>query len=198
MAQQPERDFPLGHPKAADTVMGSPQHLAWLRQFDTSMGERDFPVDHPAAVDTPGNKNSVVWEHGVDPRNAHLEAFTGLTPERAAAAREFSEMQSALAVESPALEPIDAEIANAALAAKRAELKVDFLTAEEHNEVLAAIQAKARDERDAAKLAEFKARKRAKDYLLFRGYAADKVDGLIETHGVVEILKAADKEQFRG
>jgi hypothetical protein len=140
MPRQVERDFPLGHPKAADTVIGSPEHLAWLREYDTSRGERDFPVDHPKAADTPGNLNHVQWEPGVDPFNPHLQAFTGRTPEKAEAVATFDKEASARAKESPALEPVDARRANAALAAKRRELGVETLTQAQMSEVLAELQ----------------------------------------------------------
>lgn len=137
---QIERDFPLGHPMAVDTVPGSPEHLAWLRVNDKSRGERDFPFDHPKAVDTLGNENHMPTVAGVDPHNQNLEVFTGRNAEQAAAAAEFAREASAHAKESQSLPPIDADVANAALEAKRKELGVDALTAEQHMEVLAGIQ----------------------------------------------------------
>ncbi len=141
MAGQTERDFPLGHPAAVDTVPGSPEHLAWLRLHDSSRGERDFPPGHPKAADTPGNSNHIAWAAGVDPMNAHLEPFTGRTEEQAAAAAEYARQAAADAPESIALEPIDSLAANKALAAERKRLKVDALTAEQHAKVLAELQA---------------------------------------------------------
>jgi hypothetical protein len=137
---QVERDFPLGHPKAIDTVPGSPEHKAWLDEHDKSGGERDFPVGHPKSADTPGNLNHLAWAPGVDPRNPHLEPFTGYTPEKAAAIRQFNLEAAKKARESKALTPIDANVANAALEQKRKELGVDALTAAQHDEVLAALQ----------------------------------------------------------
>lgn len=140
MSPQVERDYPLGHPKAVDTVIGSPEHMEWLRRNDTSLGERDFPVDHAKAADTPGNLNHVSWQPGVDPFNPHMQAFTGRNPEKAAAAAAFDKDASARAKESPALAPVDAPKANAALAAKRKELGVETLTQAQTQEVLAGLQ----------------------------------------------------------
>jgi len=137
---QVERDFPVGHPSAVDTVPGSADHLAWIEQHKFLENARDFPPGHPKAVDTPGNTNHIPVRAGVDPLNTHLEEFTGRNPAKAAAVAEFAAAASAHAKESPALIPVDAAVANAALAAKRAELKVDALTAEQHTEVLAGLQ----------------------------------------------------------
>lgn len=143
MAQAPERDFPIGHPKAVDTVIGSPAHLAWVEQHKWSENTRDFPPGHPKAADTPGNANGRVWEAGVDPFNTHLEPFTGLTPAKAAAVAQWNADEAAGAHESPVPPVIDAAIANEALAAERARLGVDALTAEQHNAVIATLQGKA-------------------------------------------------------
>jgi hypothetical protein len=137
---QVERDFPLGHPAAVDTVIGSPEHKEWLRQHEFLENKRDFPPGHPKAADTPGNLNHVPVVAGVDPNNPHLEAFTGRTPEKAAAVRAHNAAAAAAAKESAALEPVDANVANAALAAKRKELGVDALTMEQHMEVLRGLQ----------------------------------------------------------
>jgi hypothetical protein len=80
-----ERDFPKGHPKAADYVPGSPDAVEWARKNIHTKGERDFPVDHPKAVDTKGNTNHVPTRPGIDPLHPELEEFTGATPEVAAA-----------------------------------------------------------------------------------------------------------------
>lgn len=136
----PERDFPLGHPKAVDTVIGSPEHKAWLEQQKFLENIRDFPPGHPKAIDTPGNLNHLEWAGGVDPLNPHLEAHTGLTPARAAAAREFNRRMAAGALDSPALQPIDANVANEALAAERQRLNVDYLSEEQTRAVLAKLQ----------------------------------------------------------
>lgn len=140
---QVERDFPIGHPAAVDTVLGSKEHLAWIEQHKFVENARDFPPGHPKAVDTPGHLNATEWHAGVDPHNPHLEPFTGRLPEAAAAAREYARKASAGAYESPALEPVDANVANAALEARRKELKVDYLTAEQHAEVMAELHKKA-------------------------------------------------------
>ena len=55
MSPQIERDFPIGHPAAVDTVIGSPEHLAWIEQHKFSENVRDFPPGHAKAVDTAGN-----------------------------------------------------------------------------------------------------------------------------------------------
>jgi hypothetical protein len=141
---QVERDFPIGHPKAADTVLGSPEHRAWCELHKFEENQRDFPPGHPKAADTPGNLNHVEWKAGEDPHNPHLEAFTGLLPEQAAARRQWEQDEAAGAHESPVLEPIDAVQANAALEAERKRLKVDFLTAEQHAAVIASLQEQAK------------------------------------------------------
>ncbi|HKC69974.1 MAG TPA: hypothetical protein VKB60_00060 [Terriglobales bacterium] len=132
-----ERDFPAGHPSSPDYNPQSAEAREWARLNVHPLGERDFPVDHPKAADTPGNLNRTVWRAGVDPLNPHLEEFTGRTPEQAAAVRELSVLASKAAIESPALEPVDAGVVNAALATKRKELGVDSLTEAQVREVLA-------------------------------------------------------------
>ena len=135
-----ERDFPLGHPAAVDTVIGSREHKAWLTAQQWLENKRDFPPGHVKAADTPGNVNHIPVVAGVDPLNPHLEPFSGLMPDRAAAVREWNQRQAELAKESAALPPIDANVANEALAARRAELKVDALTAAQTADVLARLQ----------------------------------------------------------
>lgn len=137
---QVERDFPIGHPAAIDTIIGSPDHLAWVEQHKFEENLRDFPPGHPKAIDTPGNLNHLPAVAGVDPHNTQLEPFTGRTPQAAAAIRKWNEEEGRGAHESPVLPIVDASIAEAALAAKRAELKVDALTMEQHMEVLADLQ----------------------------------------------------------
>jgi|SRR6267378_3318883 len=80
-----ERDFPLGHPKAADYVPGSREAVEWARKNIHPKGERDFPVDHPKAVDTTGNTNHLPVRPGIDPLHPDLEEFTGASPEVAEA-----------------------------------------------------------------------------------------------------------------
>jgi hypothetical protein len=140
VAQAPERDFPIGHPAAVDTVMGSPSHLTWERQHQFDENKRDFPPGHAKAADTPGNLNSTRWEPGVDPHNPHHQAYTGHAPEKAAAVAKWNADQAAGAHESPVLKPVDAMVANAALEARRKELGVDALTADQHAGVLATLQ----------------------------------------------------------
>lgn len=141
MAQAPERDFPVGHPAAVDTVIGSAAHLAWIERHKWDENQRDFPPGHPKAADSPGNINATVWEPGVDPYNPHHQAWTGHAPEKAAAIAEWNRAEAAGAHESPVLQPVDANVANAALEAKRKELGVDALTAEQHAEVMASLHA---------------------------------------------------------
>jgi hypothetical protein len=137
---QVERDFPLGHPKAPDTIIGSPEHIAWTQQHKFHENLRDFPPGHPKAGDTPGNLNHVENIAGVDPNNPHLEPFTGLQPEAAAAVAEWNREEAAGAHESPALVPIDANAANAALEAERKRLGVEVLNALQHAAVIARLQ----------------------------------------------------------
>lgn len=144
MAGTKERDFPPGHPKAVDFDPKSPEALEWARQNVHQKGERDFPVDHPKAIDTPGNSNHVQWLAGVDPNNPHLQPFTGKTPEQVAALAEYDAMIQSGAHESPVLEPLDALVANAALEARRKELKVDVLTSEQYTQVIAELHEAAR------------------------------------------------------
>ena len=136
----PERDFPIGHPAAIDTVIGSPEHRAWLRAHDLSGGEPDFPLGHPGRIDTPGNLNHVEWRAGVDPLNPQMEAFSGRTPDQARAVADYNAQAARGAKETRALPPVNAEIANAALEKKRKELGVFFLSADQIREVLAGIQ----------------------------------------------------------
>lgn len=106
MATPQEPDFPPGHPARFDYNPASPEAKEWARIHVHPKGERDWPVDHPKAVDTQGNKNAQVIEPGVDPDHPELEAFTGRTPEQAAAVKAFNAELAKVAKESPALEPV--------------------------------------------------------------------------------------------
>jgi hypothetical protein len=141
MAQAPERDFPIGHPKAIDTVLGSPAHLAWVEQHKFEENTRDFPPGHPKAADTPGNLNALPVLPGVDPHNPHLEPFTGRTPAQAAQWAEWHRAEAAGAHESPVQPIIDQAVLNEALAKERARLDVDALTMEQTQVVMAKLQA---------------------------------------------------------
>lgn len=142
MAQAPERDFPIGHPAAIDTVIGSSDHLAWVEHHKFLENLRDFPPGHPKGSDTPGNLNAIPVRIGVDPHNPHLEPFTGRTPEKAAAVAQWNKEEAAGSHESPVLPIVEQSVAEAAMAAKRAELKVDALTMEQHMAVLVELQRK--------------------------------------------------------
>jgi|SRR6267154_1396888 len=143
MAQAPERDFPIGHPAAIDTRIGSPEHLAWIQKHKFEENARDFPPGHPKAVDTPGNLNTLVHQAGVDPHNPHLEAHTGRTPAQAAAVAQWNRDEAAGAHESPVMPVIDGAVLNEALAAERERLGVDALTMEETQAVMATLQSQA-------------------------------------------------------
>src|SRR5579864_1783399 len=105
MATPQERDFPKGHPKAADYDPPSPDAIEWARKNIHPAGERDFPVDHPKAIDTPGNTNHVPVVPGVDPAHPELQPFTGRTPAQVAAERAVWAERTRLARPSPELEP---------------------------------------------------------------------------------------------
>ena len=127
--QVQERDFPKGHPKAADYVPGSPDAIEWARKNIHPLGERDFPVGHPKALDTPGNTNATPIRPGIDPLHPELEEFTGATPEVAAARRAAYLAQ----VPHTAETPMTAEgfVDTAKVAEKTA---LDFLVAQGHDE----------------------------------------------------------------
>lgn len=108
MATPEEPDFPKGHPGRFDYDPESPEAIAWARSHMAPRGERDWPVGHPAAVDTPGNKNSIQHQPGVDPAHPELEPFTGRTPAQAAGARALYQAMAEYAQPSPELEPIEA------------------------------------------------------------------------------------------
>ena len=140
MSPQIERDFPIGHPAAVDTVIGSPEHLAWVERHKFFENVRDFPPGHPKAADTAGNLNALPVRAGEDPHNPHLEAHTGRTPAQAAAVREWNAAEAAGAHESPVMPVIDALVLNEALAAERARLHVDALTMEQTQAVMSSLQ----------------------------------------------------------
>jgi len=148
--QQGEQDFPPGHPGRGDYNPNSPEAGEWARSHVAPLGQRDFPVGHPAAVDTPGHKNFVVWQPGVDPFNPQREPFTGRSEEQAAAVKELSRRASLAAVESPIAIPLDAVVLAHVMNARRHELGRDLLTPAEYAEVMAREQEKARERAAAA------------------------------------------------
>lgn len=128
-----ERDFPLGHPKAADYVPGSPEAVEWARKNIHPLGERDFPVDHPKAVDTKGNTNHLPIRLGVDPLHPELEEFTGASPAVAQARRAAYLAQLPKVADTPMLPEGFVDVG--AVAHKTA---LDFLTEHGHDEETAA------------------------------------------------------------
>lgn len=100
-----EPDFPVGHPARHDYDPDSAEAKEWNRKRGIGMGERDFAVDHPGAHDTPGNKNHLVWEPGVDPNKPDHEPFTGRSPDVAKRVRKAREKLYKAAKPSPAVEP---------------------------------------------------------------------------------------------
>jgi len=132
--QVQERDFPKGHPKAADYVPESPEACEWARKNIHPKGERDFPVDHPKAVDTPGNTNHIPIRPGIDPAHPELEEFTGATPKVAAARRAAYLAQLPKVAETPMLP--EGFVDTAAIAQKTA---LDFLMAQGHDEQTARV-----------------------------------------------------------
>jgi hypothetical protein len=137
---QVERDFPIGHPAAIDTKIGSPEHLAWIERHKFEENARDFPPGHPKAVDTPGNLNTLTVEAGVDPHNPHLEPHTGRTPAQAASVAQWNKDEAVGAHESPVMPVIEAQVLNDAMAAERELLGVEALTMEQTQAVLAKLQ----------------------------------------------------------
>jgi hypothetical protein len=108
MAAVEQDDFPVGHPARFDYDPNSPEAKEWARVHIHPRGERDFPVDHPKALDTQGNTNAVVITAGVDPNKPELEAFTGRTPEQAAAVAEMNARLAEQAKPTPPRQPVDA------------------------------------------------------------------------------------------
>jgi len=127
-----ERDFPKGHPKAADYVPGSPDAIEWARVNIHPKGERDFPVDHPKAVDTPGNTNHIPIRAGIDPAHPELEEHTGASPEVAEARRKAYLAMLPKVEETPMLD--DGRVNTAAIAEKSA---LTFLMDNGHDEARA-------------------------------------------------------------
>lgn len=105
MATPEEPDFPPGHPARFDYNPESPEAIEWMRRHAWAAGERDWPIGHPAAMDTPGNKNSIEIQPGVDPAHPELEAHTGRTPEVAAKVKEIWRLMGERAKPSPEPEP---------------------------------------------------------------------------------------------
>jgi hypothetical protein len=124
-----ERDFPLGHPKAADYVPGSPAAIEWARKNISPLGTRDFPVDHVKACDSTNTDTKLEWRPGIDPRNPHLEEFTGATPEVAKARRDAYLAQLPFVKETPTLD--DGRVNVAAIAEETA---VEFVMEQGHEE----------------------------------------------------------------
>lgn len=143
-----ERDFPKGHPKAADYVPGSADAIEWARVNIHPLGQRDFPVDHPKAVDTPGNTNAVAIRAGIDPLHPELEEFTGASAEVAKARRDAYTAQLPKAAETPMLPEGFVDVA--AVAQKSA---LEFLEAQGHtpDEAQAVLAAQGLDKVLAAK-----------------------------------------------
>jgi len=184
-----EYDFPPGHPGRADYTPGSLDATDWARHHVHPLGQRDFPVDHPKAADTPGNENAVVWTAGVDPRNPHREAFTGRTPEQAAAVKRLSLEASRRALESPVMQPLDAITAAAAMNAKRKELGRDILTPAEHAAVLAELQQQPRAAQPSAEEQAAAARYReALAYLTGKGVPAEMAAATVRSLGAETVL----------
>jgi hypothetical protein len=129
-----ERDFPKGHPKAADYVPGSPEAIEWARKNIHPLGERDFPVGHIKAVDTPGNTNAIPIRPGIDPAHPELEEFTGATKEVATARRAAYLAQLPHVEETPMHD--DGTVNTAKVAEKTA---LDFLIAQGHDEQTAQV-----------------------------------------------------------
>ncbi len=122
-----EEDFPKGHPARFDYDPASPEAIEWQRKNVNLKGERDFPVGHPKAVDTPGNTNHIPVRPGVDPAHPEREAFTGASPEVAAARKKAQAELAARQMETPMLP--EGFVDTAAVARKAA---LDFLATQGH------------------------------------------------------------------
>lgn len=140
MTPATQDDFPKGHPARFDYDPQSPEAIEWKRKNVHQLGQRDFPVDHPKAADTAGNENSLEWRAGEDPRNPHIQPFSGRTPLQVEGLRELSVVASNPPQAPLALLPVDVAVAYVALAAERKRLGVDTLTHEQHTEVLRKLQ----------------------------------------------------------
>lgn len=197
--QKADEDFPPGHPGRGDYDPTSEEAIEWARTHVSPLGERDFPVDHPGAVDTPGHKNAIIWQAGVDPFNPHLEAHSGRTPKQAAGVRALSEYASSVAKESPASMPLDAIAVNAALDAKRKQLKKDILTEAEYSDVVAAFQTgKTTAEASAELRASIEHQWEAIDHLRGRGYTQNAALEILGREGADKILAQRDAEKAKG
>lgn len=124
-----EEDFPKGHPARFDYDPASPEAKEWARKNIHLKGERDFPVDHPKAVDTKGNTNHIPVRIGVDPLHPEREAFTGASPEQAAARKKMQAELAARQAETPMLP--EGFVDTGAIARKTA---LDFLAEQGHDE----------------------------------------------------------------
>jgi hypothetical protein len=190
--KQLERDFPPGHPGAADFDAESPEAKEWARSNAHPLGERAFPIDHPKALDTPGNLNHLPVTAGVDPLNPQREAFTGRSPAQAAGVRALSAIASRAALESPVTHPIDAGVVNRMLDLKRQELNRDLLTPDEYQGVLRDYHA-TRAEGVSHAEAELKLTtdQQAVSYVMSRGYTVDVATIIVHREGADKILKSA-------
>jgi len=92
MATREERDFPAGHPKAADYNPDSPEAKEWRRVNVWAGGERAYDANHPRTLHP--EHNEIEWVPGVDPFNPQLQEFTGATPKQVAAVNETREPHS--------------------------------------------------------------------------------------------------------
>jgi hypothetical protein len=97
---QNEPDFPPGHPARFDYDPESQAAKDWARVNIHPKGERDWPPGHVKAVDTEGNQNDVPVLAGIDPAHPEREAFTGRSPEQAAALRKLYEQNASTAKET--------------------------------------------------------------------------------------------------
>lgn len=192
MSPQVEHDFPAGHPGRSDFDPESAEAKEWARLHVSPLGERDFPPDHPKALDTPGNLNHLPVTAGVDPLNPHREPFTGRSPAQAAGVRALSEAASRAAVESPVVQPVDAQVVNRMLDQKRSDVGRDLLTPEEYQSVLRDYHA-TRAAGVAAATAELKLteEQQAISYVMSRGYSVDVASIIVKREGAANILKSA-------
>jgi len=189
-----EEDFPKGHPGRGDYDPGSDEAIEWARLHVAPLGQRDFPIDHPGAVDTPGHKNAITWEAGVDPFNPHLEAHSGRTPAQVAGLRALSDYASSVAKESPAAMPLDAIAVNAALDAKRKQVGRDILTEAEYSEVVSAFHKfKTTAEASAEIKATIQRQWEAIELLQTRGYTRNAALEILGREGADKILGTAEE-----
>jgi len=169
--------------------------MEWVRQNVHPLGDRDFPVDHPKAADTPGNTNVLEWSAGVDPRNAHLEPFTGRTPEQAAGVAQMSAIASLAAAESPVLQPLNAMEVAEAMNVKRNAVGHDVLTADEYSEVMAELHRRPRPDVNPEQIREqIAAQHQALTLLLTRAYPRETALNMISLEGAESIIKRFSAE----